>query len=198
MNYLAHAFLSFNEPEIMVGNMISDFVKGKKKFEYPWQVQHGIALHRSIDEFTDSHPETKKAKEFFSPHYRLYSGAFVDVVYDHFLANDKNQFQDANELERFCKKVYETLKEHFDILPTRFQKMLPYMIKDDWLFNYRYPHGLAKSMEGLVHRSLYLEESETAFKIFDQHHMALESCYDDFFPKLKKFAAGQLRNLLAE
>ena len=31
MNYLAHAYLSFNDPEILVGNMISDFVKGKKK-----------------------------------------------------------------------------------------------------------------------------------------------------------------------
>lgn len=30
MNYLAHAYLSFDEPEILVGNMISDFVKGKK------------------------------------------------------------------------------------------------------------------------------------------------------------------------
>jgi acyl carrier protein phosphodiesterase len=34
MNYLAHAYLSFNEPEILTGNMISDFVKGKKKFEF--------------------------------------------------------------------------------------------------------------------------------------------------------------------
>jgi hypothetical protein len=29
MNYLAHAYLSFNEPDILVGNLISDFVKGK-------------------------------------------------------------------------------------------------------------------------------------------------------------------------
>lgn len=35
MNYLAHAYLSFNDPEILVGNLISDFVKGKKKFDYP-------------------------------------------------------------------------------------------------------------------------------------------------------------------
>jgi acyl carrier protein phosphodiesterase len=30
MNYLAHAYLSFGEPDILAGNMISDFVKGKK------------------------------------------------------------------------------------------------------------------------------------------------------------------------
>ena len=31
MNYLAHAYLSFGDPDILAGNMISDFVKGKKK-----------------------------------------------------------------------------------------------------------------------------------------------------------------------
>jgi len=30
MNYLAHAYLSFDHEEILVGNLISDFVKGKK------------------------------------------------------------------------------------------------------------------------------------------------------------------------
>ena len=88
MNYLAHAYLSFNEPGILTGNMISDFVKGRKKFDYPPQIKKGIELHHAIDEFTDNHPATKQAKEFFRSDYRLYSGAFVDIVYDHFLAND--------------------------------------------------------------------------------------------------------------
>ena len=65
--------------------MISDFVKGKKKFDYPAGIQKGIMLHRHIDNFTDTHEATREAKEIFRPHYRLYSGAFVDVVYDHCL-----------------------------------------------------------------------------------------------------------------
>ncbi|HEY8657933.1 MAG TPA: hypothetical protein VIL78_02790, partial [Hanamia sp.] len=86
MNYLAHAFLSFNNADILTGNMISDFVKGKAKFDYPGEIQKGIHLHRLIDSFTDSHEVTARAKKFFRPQYRLYSGAFVDIVYDHFLA----------------------------------------------------------------------------------------------------------------
>src|SRR4029077_7560850 len=76
MNYLAHAYLSFNQSEILVGNMISDFVKGKRKFDYPSGIQKGIDLHRAIDQFTDQHSATKEAKEFFRPDYRLYAGAF--------------------------------------------------------------------------------------------------------------------------
>ena len=46
MNYLAHAYLSFDDAEILTGNIISDFVKGKKKFDYPSRIQAGIKLHR--------------------------------------------------------------------------------------------------------------------------------------------------------
>src|ERR1700749_3394179 len=116
MNYLAHAYLSFNEPDILTGNMISDFVKGKKKFEFPITVQKGIELHRFIDDFTDHHP-TKQAKEFFKKNYRLYSGAFVDVVYDHFLANDKNEFADETVLKNFTTKTYSSLQNNSTIFP---------------------------------------------------------------------------------
>ena len=98
MNYLAHAYLSFGHEEILVGNMISDFVKGKKKFDYSLGIQKGIALHRAIDSFTDDHPVTKLAKQFFKAEYGLYAGAFMDVVYDHFLANDTNEFADGTAL----------------------------------------------------------------------------------------------------
>jgi len=86
MNYLAHAYLSFSNEEILVGNMISDFVKGNKKVAYPSSIQKGIMLHRIIDRFTDDHPATRQANTFFKPAVRLYAGAFTDVVYDHFLA----------------------------------------------------------------------------------------------------------------
>ena len=81
--------------------MTSDFIKGRKKFDYPDNIQKGIMLHRAIDTFTDDHEATKEAKNIFRPAYRLYSGAFVDVVYDHFLATDENEFTEANS------EVYE-------------------------------------------------------------------------------------------
>ena len=67
MNYLANARLSFNDPDLLIGNMISDFVKGKKKFDYPLSIQKGIQLHRLIDEFTDAHFEAKRAMKYFRP-----------------------------------------------------------------------------------------------------------------------------------
>jgi acyl carrier protein phosphodiesterase len=196
MNYLAHAYLSFNHPGILAGNMISDFVKGRSKFNYPEAIQNGISLHRAIDEFTDVHPATKKAKEFFRPAYRLYSGAFIDVVYDHFLALDKNEFKDSERLLAFSLQVYETLEQNFFILPPPFQKMFPYMKQHNWLFNYQYPPGIEKSFAGLTHRAAYIKESHTAFTLFNTNYDELKDCYSMFFPSVKKFSSEYISNLL--
>ncbi len=67
MNYLAHAYLSFKNEEILVGNMISDFVKGGSKFNFPVNIQKGIMLHRMIDAFADLHPATKTAINILKP-----------------------------------------------------------------------------------------------------------------------------------
>ena len=62
MNFLAHAYLSFQHPQMLVGNMVSDFVKGAAKDKFVNDIRQGIILHREIDAFTDIHPATKKSK----------------------------------------------------------------------------------------------------------------------------------------
>ena len=198
MNFLAHALLSFNDQDLLTGNMISDFVKGKRKFDYPLPIQKGIELHRAIDEFTDFHPVTAKAKEFFRNDYRLYSGPFVDIVYDHFLALDDDQFQQDNGLKSFTEKTYQQLQNNATYFPFIFQKMFPYMQSQNWLYEYRFKEGIRKSFGGLVHRAAYLDESEIAFKIFNKNYDRLADCYSLFFPELKEFAFKKIQQLQAE
>lgn len=194
MNFLAHAYLSFNHPEALVGNLISDFVKGKKKFDYPPGIQKGIALHRAIDRFTDEHELTKMAKEPFRPAYRLYSAAFIDIVYDHFLATDENEFP-GNSLQTFTKEVYAVLGNYSSILPEMFQKIMPYMQAQNWLYNYRYRWGIERSFAGLVRRSAWLTESDTAFLIFNESYTTLQGCYQSFIGSLKLFARSEFDKL---
>jgi len=194
MNYLAHAYLSFHHPEILVGNMISDFVKGKARLGYTAGVQQGIMLHRQIDDYTDTHAATQQAKTIFRPHYRLYSGALVDVVYDHFLANDPALFTETSLL-RFTASVYQTLEQYHVQLPSRFLLMLPYMKAEDWLYNYRTREGIGKSIQGLVRRSAYLTDHQTAQRLFNEHYEFLKACYQVFIQDVKTFAEEQLRQL---
>jgi acyl carrier protein phosphodiesterase len=189
MNYLAHAFLSFDDPGLLIGNMISDFVKGKKQFDYSEEIQKGIRLHRMIDTFTDAHPATQEAKKILKPAVGPYAGAFIDVVYDHFLAID-NSIQSDEEWKDFAQQTYITLHEHEPLLPERFAKMLPYMSSQNWLYNYRYKWGIEKSFEGVVRRAAYLQDSSAAYQLFEDHYSLFQEAYHTFFPDVKKMAAG--------
>ncbi len=194
MNFLAHAYLSFNHPDILVGNMISDFVKGKKKFEYSQGIQQGIALHRQIDLFTDDHIATKEARQFLKPAVGLYAGAFVDVVYDHFLANDSNEFTDAS-LQNTAINTYSILTNYHHVLPAALQSVLPYMQSQNWLYNYKSITGTKNSFGGVVRRASYLYSSNEVFDLFEKHYFSLEMCYKNFFPFVKEFSILQFEQL---
>ncbi len=191
MNYLAHAYLSFQQPEILVGNMISDFVKGKKQFDFPVGIQTGIRLHRDIDTYTDTHPATKEARTVFKTSVGPYSGAFVDVVYDHFLALDTGQFSEE-AWKTFSQETYGQLSAFSYLLPEKFAQMLPYMSSQDWLYNYRFTWGIENSFKGLVRRAKYLSDSAHAFTAFMEEYPKLQTLYHDFFPDVKNYVTSQL------
>ncbi len=176
--------------------MISDFVKGKKKFDYPDDIQKGIVLHRAIDQFTDLHVATKEAKDIFRPHYRLYSGAFIDVAYDHFLATDENEFSDKTLLD-FSQKVYSILEKNVAWMPEQFAFMFPYMKMHNWLYNYKHVWGTERSFGGLVKRSKYLTESEMATILFKNNYQLLSGCYRHFWADVKPYAEKIFNELMS-
>jgi acyl carrier protein phosphodiesterase len=197
MNYLAHAYLSFGHPEILVGNMISDFVKGRRKFDYPPGIQHGITLHRIIDTYTDNHQEVQRAKQYFRPYYRLYSGAFIDVIFDHFLAIDPDEF-DEKSLLAFSQGVYDTLEHFREWWPEGFAHMFPYMKQQDWLFNYHSRQGTEKSLGGVVRRAKYLSESSTAVFLFEENYQPLQDCFRQFWSEARPFITNQFLMLTGD
>ena len=197
MNFLAHARLSFDHPDFLLGNMVSDFVKGKKQYDFPVPVQKGIRLHRAIDAFTDIHPASKELKKFFQPVYRLYAAGFADIVYDYFLANDENEFP-GDDLQLFCRETYRLLEMNASWHPPQFSMMFPFMKSQNWLYNYRFDAGIEKSFAGMARRARYLSESSIAFNIFLAHKEEMQALYDFFYPSVKNFATLTFEELLAE
>ncbi|PUZ26846.1 Acyl carrier protein phosphodiesterase [Chitinophaga costaii] len=188
MNFLAHAYLSFHQPALLTGNMMGDFVKGRQMALYPASVQRGIALHRAIDTFTDTHPSTMTAKDIFRPQTRLYGAVFVDIIYDHFLANDPLHFTDAS-LQSFAQQVYHTLHIQDFALPPDFTRMIQYMSSENWLYGYKSKEGIAQSFRGMVRRAKYIDfTASVPLSVFETNYAALQQCYNDFFPELLTFA----------
>lgn len=179
--------------------MIGDYVKGLERLsDFPEGLKQGIMLHRKIDAFADVHPATLRAKNLFRADYRLYAGAFVDSLYDHFLANDPHYFPNEKDLFDFAKEVYDTLNGFQPLLPEPFQRMLPYMVSENWLYNYRTLKGMRRSFQGLVHRAKYLESSDKAYEILVGHYYELNQYYFDFMDDIAAYVKNELNQIFPE
>ncbi len=198
MNYLAHAYLSFGHPDILAGNMMSDFIKGNKKNNFPILIQQGITLHRLIDQYTDEHPATLAAKQLFKPQVGLYAGSFMDVVYDYFLANDEQVFAAEQQLAHFSETVYTVLQQYESVFPEKFTPAFQHMRTHNWLLHYRNKRGIEKTFEGLVHRAQYLQPPIALLPVLENNKAFFQEAYQQFFPDVIQFASKQLAILLNE
>lgn len=181
MNFLAHSYLAFSDEQI-VGQFLEDFIKNNQRFTFSEKIQQGITLHRETDTFTDSHYEIHEAKKIFSPLVRLYSGAFVDVSLDYFLANSlPNQV-----LKNHSEKVYRVLRNYEKLLPENLLKMLDRMEKDNWLYNYKEDWGIQFSVQNVLNKAKYLDKNLPVFEVFLNNKPQLKQHFDLFFPDLQK------------
>lgn len=181
MNFLAHSYLSFTDEQI-VGQFLQDFIRNKERFSFPPKVGEGITLHRAIDTFTDAHEEVHEAKKIFSPLVRLYSGAFVDVSFDYFLANSLTE----NELLNHSQKVYQVLRKCESLFPAPFSRMLDSMEKDNWLYHYKDDSGIQFSFRNVLNKAKYLDKNLAVFEVFLSNKKELQNHFDNFFPDLQQ------------
>ena len=152
MNYLAHIYLSGNQPDIMIGNFVADSIKGKKYLTYPTKIQKGILLHRQIDTATDAHPAFRRSTKRLHGKYGHYSGIIVDIFYDHFLAKNWTDYS-LTPLEDYIQSFYKLLRDNFEELPENIQKMAPIMMEGNWLLIYSKLEGIDRVLAGMNRRT---------------------------------------------
>lgn len=176
--------------------MISDDVKGKKQFEYSEQIQWGIQLHRAIDQYTDSHDCIKETKKIFKDELGTYSGAFIDIMFDYYLANDIQFFKTEKELENLASACYDVLENYTSIFPEKFARLFPYMKTQNWLYHYKDDYGIQQSFRGLTNRAQYINKNHNGFEIFLQNKEKLQVLYEEFIIDLHAFAWQKFQETL--
>jgi acyl carrier protein phosphodiesterase len=184
LNYLAHFCLSGQDEEIIVGNFIGDSLKGISVDSFPKKIQIGIHLHRHIDNFTDHHTEFIAAKKIFSSQFDKFSGALTDIFFDHFLAVHFNIFY-AEDLQTFANNCYQTIKNHYEILPQRAKDFFYYMKKNNILFNYIHTSTIEKVLIGMSHRIKHQINLAEALPTLLLHYQEIEHHFLSFYPSLQ-------------
>lgn len=107
------------------------------------------------------------------------------MFYDYFLAKNFSQYTDL-PLADFAAFNYQIMQKHWDIIPPKGQKMLPYMIKGNWLVNYAEPEGIHRALQGLSRRTKFDSKLEFAIQDLYQFHDLFEDEFQSFFPEIVK------------
>ncbi|KVV15255.1 ACP phosphodiesterase [Flavobacterium sp. TMP13] len=191
MNFLAHIYLSGDNDLIKIGNFMADGIRGKQFETYPTLIQKGILLHREIDTYTDAHPVFRQSTKKLHENYHHYSGVIVDIFYDHFLAKNWSIYSDE-KLEDYVQRFYTSLHDNYELLSERTQKLMPIMIRENWL-------GIYKSIEGMQHiltqmdrRTKNLSKMQFATTELISNYDIFEADFTLFFEDLRNHCAKKL------
>lgn len=191
MNFLAHAHLSGNNRDVLLGNFIADAIKGKNFKHFENEVQKGILLHRKIDVFTDTHPVFKRTLERVRGKFGKFGGVVVDIYYDHYLAANWEQYS-ATSLTKYANEVYGILRDSYSILPERTQRLLPFLVTQNWLVNYATLGGLNLVFQGMDRRTGYRSRMSNATKVLSEIYPEVAADFHEFYPLVSAFAENEL------
>ena len=195
MNFLAHAFLSGDDEDILIGNFIADAVKGNNNARFGDGVKKGILLHSEIDAFTDQHDVFIRSRHRIQEQYGKFSGVVIDIYYDHFLAANWDSYSDK-ELSDFALYVYNLMFENYAILPPRSKRILPYMAIHNWLVGYSRFKDLQWVFNGMSRRSKqYNSGMEGAVESLKNDYESFQKDFKEFFPDMVSHA-GEFRKSL--
>jgi acyl carrier protein phosphodiesterase len=187
MNYLGHLYVAGDDPELRLGGLLGDFVRGRDLSAFPDGVARGITLHRNIDAFTDRQADFRSACALVPAEYRRYSGILVDVYFGHLLARDWTRYH-TMPLESYAGEIYALWQIEPRWLPERASRTFAAMAAGNWLASYATLEGTEAALKRLDRRLGGSANLAKALPELVSTTDSLESCFDRYLPQVVKTA----------
>jgi len=195
VNYLAHIYLSGQDPDVQVGGLLGDFVKGPLNASYPRTIEAGIRLHRRIDSVTDKHEAFRKNLAALPSPWRRYGGILLDVYFDHLLARHWDIFS-KDSLEHFCRNFYQHLHLRKPLLPERAKTFCIRAPKVNWLENYAQKDMIPLMLNNIGQRLSKPVTLGSAWPLLEHNRSALEQTFHQLMTSHKSLAGNFLQDNL--
>lgn len=186
MNFLFHLYLSGDDPDILTGNLMGDFVKGRIGEEYPAGLRAGMMLHRNIDSFAQNQELFRRSRNRIDRKYGLWRGVLVDLFYDHCLAREWQHYSEV-PLNVYLQEARRVVELRYQFLPERMQGVLPMMF-EEWLPSYGEVEGIGRVLERMacrVRRKNPLAGGESELV---RNYAGLREDFCEFMPKVRELA----------
>ena len=186
MNFLAHTYLSGCNEEIIVGNFMGDYVKGRNYGHLPELIRKGIFIHRDIDSFTDMHPITRRSRLRIIEKYRKYSGVIIDIFYDHFLASLWLNYCGI-PLKEYVDRTYDLLKRNYKILPQGIKVWFPTFLENNWMLAYQNVEGIELVLDRMSANTSLPDHTTFAIERLRSEYEEFQDDFTTFFPEIIEF-----------
>jgi acyl carrier protein phosphodiesterase len=199
MNFLAHLYLSADDPEAMIGNLVADFIKGPAIDSLPPGVRAGVRQHRAVDAFTDRHPVVMRSVARIGKTWGWFSGIIIDVYYDHILARDWGRYAEV-PLRAFVDRAHGVIREHAEYMPEEARGYALRFVEADRMMSYAEVDG--SGVEEALRRLSDRIAARMPRRAAPLHlampdlraaHPELAADFQDFFPDAIRLAAGWRR-----
>ncbi|QTF10863.1 DUF479 domain-containing protein [Brenneria izadpanahii] len=191
MNFLAHLHLATLADSSLLGNLMADFVRGNPQENYSDDVVAGIRLHRRVDSLTDSLPEVKQARQYFSADYRRVAPITLDVLWDHFLARHWRRLEPQISLPAFVSQAQAQITPHLAQTPDRFQNLNSYLWPERWLERYAELPFIADVLHRMSIRRPRLAALSGSFGDIERSYPQFETLFWQFYPRMMNLAKAR-------
>ena len=192
MNFLAHLHIADATNTCLAGAMAGDFVKGSLPASLT-AFQLGVALHRKVDSFIDSHPELISLSRQFPKHYRRTAGILLDMAFDHQLARHWHQWHSL-PLQTFNQQSYREVLATPE-LPPRASMVIANMAEGDWLSGYASREGLTTAIQGVSRRLSKPELLAGGELVLFEMEALIQQSFTQLYPQILAFAQQQTYEL---
>jgi len=186
MNFLAHTYLSGCNEEIIVGNFMGDYVKGKNYVHLPELVRKGILIHRDIDSYTDTHSITRRSRMRLTERYHKYAGVIVDIFYDHFLASTWLSYCSL-PLREYVDRTYALLKRNYKTLPQGIKVWFPTFLENNWMLAYQTIEGIELVLDRMSANTSLPDHTAFAVERLRDSYDEFANDFSEFFPLIIDF-----------
>ena len=178
MNFIGHAYIARNNPELIAGNFAGDSYKGQLTnfTKLPINVLNGVKLHRFIDDYTD-HSEHILAAGKIIQQEGIHKISFIatDIILDHYLTKNWNNYSDLSYSD-FIDFVYKNTDSELTHLASDFQFMYSKLKEYKWLYYYPTEEGIQETLSQFSRRINFENDLDKCMKVylnnkktFDQH-----------------------------
>lgn len=185
MNYLAHAYLSPDDPEILMGNLWGDLIRPSDYEDLSQNVLDGILLHKRIDAFTDQHHHVEEFIKLVRPFQHKYTPVVVDVLMDFILSKYWHDYHNAS-LDTFCERVYNTVNKSMELIPERLHPRINRMMENKWLESCKSREHMVHTLRMLSHRASFENNMAAAMIPYEMHEEKMDALFKTFFRDLSQ------------